>query len=355
MYYNTILFTHDDLDGAGCRIVFEIAHKHLTKGEEYTVINCSNGNINDKVLAAIDEGHIGPDTIICFADISPSAEVACLLIDKYGADHIYVWDHHPTALYIVTLLPNATVKSENDMGIMESGTSLMFQYYNSIAFSNPMDPRSKYFHEGNLSLFSKFVDAVRSYDTYEWKKTNNISAKKLNMYMYMLGMDYFCNKYIEEITSGTATDIIIGSDDVKVILETKLQNEKNIINAITPEDIYTLNINGFTIAFTFPIFGANVSEFGNTFLAKYPQYDFFASISFGNKESTLQFRSCKDDLNLGLYIAAPLGGGGHPKAAGCPVPENITTSIMDMVVNFLSNIESKSDIMNKLPSLELEK
>ena len=195
-------------------------------------------------------------------------------------------------------------------------------------------------------MFSKFVDSVRSYDTYEWKKTNNIEAKKLNMYLYMLGMDYFCNRYINEITTGSSTDVIVGSEDVKVILETKLQNEKKIINSITPDDIYTLNINGYMIAFSFPVFGANVSELGNTFLSNYPEYDFFACMSLGNKESQFQFRSCSNDLDLGVYVAAPLNGGGHPKAAGCPVPETMIDNIMNMIIDHLSSIESKDSVLN---------
>ena len=47
-----ILFTHNDLDGAGCITIFELAHHHLVEPQEWRSIICSNDNIDEKVLTS---------------------------------------------------------------------------------------------------------------------------------------------------------------------------------------------------------------------------------------------------------------------------------------------------------------
>ena len=50
--YKTILFTHNDLDGAGCRIIFELAFAYVPN-DKWEVVICSNNNVNDKVTEHI--------------------------------------------------------------------------------------------------------------------------------------------------------------------------------------------------------------------------------------------------------------------------------------------------------------
>lgn len=338
-YVKVILFTHDDLDGGGCRVIFSLAHSHLDNSE-WMIINCSNNSVNDDVKKAIEEGIIGEDTIVCFADICASKEVIQMLVQKCGSDKIFVWDHHLTNLFITQEIPNAVVIAENELGVKESGTSLLYKHFSELAYNDESDPRGKFFrNEGNQKLLSLFVDTVRSYDTYEWKQTNNIDAIKLNKFFWFIGMDLFCNRYIDALKKNDNTeDIILADGDLKYIINSKIELEKKIIDSITPADVFTFNVRGYKVAFSFPIFGASASELGNQFLTRYaPEYDIFVSMSITNDRGTFQFRTIRPDLNLGKDIAIPLGGGGHPKAAGAPVPEFIVTEIIDMVINHLNS------------------
>lgn len=330
----TILFTHNDMDGAGCRIIFSLAHCHM-KPDEWTVINCSNESLDVDVIN--NANLLGPDTEICFGDICPSKEILNILIDKHGVEHIHVWDHHKTNSWICQEVPNAHVVPENELGQMECGTSLMYKYYCNLAYDNPNDPRGKYFKDfGNQELLPVVVDKIRLWDTYEWKKVNDIVARKLNIFFKFIGMEIFCDRYIKELIDGDKTDPILADGDLRFVIDQKIETENQVIDSITPDDMFTLDIRGHKTAFTFPVYGCDVSEFGNRFLEKFPEYDMFAYMGISNQKGFFSFRTTKEDFDTGKEIAVPIGGGGHPKASGAPIPEDIVFNIVNMAFDHLN-------------------
>ena len=64
---------------------------------------------------------------------------------------------------------------------------------------------------------------------------------------------------------------------------------------------------------------------------KHPEYDFMVSFDLSNY-GTFQFRTIKNDINLGGSIAAPLGGGGHPKAAGASLNQESKQLLIDLSI-----------------------
>jgi oligoribonuclease NrnB/cAMP/cGMP phosphodiesterase (DHH superfamily) len=190
--------------------------------------------------------------------------------------------------------------------------------------------------------FGIIVDLIRSYDTYEWKQTNNIAAKKLFQLYILLEMDLFCDKYEKAIIENTKIDNTIPdyylacSDDVKFIINRKIEKEKNIISLVSPDDMYKFEVKGKKCLLIFPIIGANISEIGNQFLANHPEYDIIFQASFYNDSQTIEMRSVKEGFNLGTEIAAPIGGGGHPKAAGCRIKETIVDQLISNLIDFLN-------------------
>ena len=56
-----------------------------------------------------------------------------------------------------------------------------------------------------------------------------------------------------------------------------------------------------------------INDLSHYIMDRNPQLDFVAII---NPDGRVSLRTDRDDLNLGMEIAKPLGGGGHPQAAG---------------------------------------
>lgn len=356
-----ILFDHDDLDAAGCRIVFQTAHWYMKEGKDYIVVHCSNVSVDAIVTETLNKNDINKDTVIYFSDICASREVMEMVASRFN--HVEVFDHHRTNFFVQWVIPNAVIVPENTMGVMESGTSLLFKHFCEIASNDPYDPRSLYFLDknslmkaiGNASkgisvdmmdrssdkidtfrLFSDLVDNIRSYDTYEWKEKDNITAKKLQTLFFLLGMDRFCARYINRIKNedNTSNYDIIDSTDMEFI-DAKLEAEKRVIDSIGVDDVYDVSVKGLRAAFILSSAGANISELSHQFLSKHPEFDMFIGFSF-YRGGEYSFRCIRDDLDTGADIAAPIGGGGHPKASGAPIPEEVRNNIISILI---SNID----------------
>lgn len=342
----TILFTHDDLDGAGCRIVYELAHIKMEKGVNFDVINCSNNNIDEKVSEAINKPqYICDETEICFADIICSKEMLESLVKKFS--DIKIWDHHATNFPAQQVLPSAVIEPFNDQGVpYDSGTSLIYRYYSDIAFSKTGDAQycSPAFTSSKRDghVLSKLVDTIRSYDIYEWKSTNNMDAKMLQTLFFMLGMEYFCKRYITRITENIIpSENLFNPYDLEFI-DAKLQAEQRTIDFITKESIIECNIRGYNAAFLIYPVGANISEVASQFLERYPEYDLFASFTLA-RGGEFSFRTRREDLDVGAVFAKPIGGGGHPKASGAPVQPWIKEGLFNELLENLNGYYPKEE------------
>lgn len=314
------LITHDDLDGAGCRILFQIAHERLEKGKDYDVINSHNNTVDDDTITFINSGVFNKrEDILYYADICPSPEVLQMLCSN-GYD-VRIFDHHNTNVYAVEIVgDNASIIPEYD-GKLESGTSLLWKYYRT---------NKPYM---NSDIVDMFQDTVRSYDTWEWKTTNNIVAKQLQTLLYLLGMDRFCTYYTKFLTMSYDHHLI--SDTHMMFIEARLEQEQRAIDDfITCGDYHELNVSGYKCAFVLGSRGANVSEMCNQWLLQHPEIDIMGVyLPFDN---TISFRTVRDDINLGEEVCKPLGGGGHPKAAGAPLSEENISRIVNLFNEILN-------------------
>lgn len=330
-----VLFTHDDLDGAGCRILYEIAHNEsgYVKGKDYTVVNCSNNNVNDKVKEAIDDKVVDEDTDVSFGDISPSLEILEELM-KVTKEKVHIWDHHRTNFPCTSVVPWAVIIPENELGKMECGTSLMYQYFCMAELRNVYYDKSVFI---TSKLISLFVDTVRSYDTFEFKETGNMLAKRLQTLFFMLGMETFCSKFVSRLTDGSEMMISSSEDE---FIDAKLEAEKRVIDSITIKDIMDVNVRGYRTAFLMFPAGANISDLAYKFLQNHPEFEMFASFSLSNG-GEFSFRTQKEDLDVGAVIASPIGGGGHPKASGAPVQQYIKDMLFNELVANMNGIYDK--------------
>lgn len=336
----TILFDHDDLDAAGCRILFTIAHHHMKYGKDYIIVNCSNTLVDESVNETINRDDVDENTIIYITDICPSREVLEHVAEKFKT--VKIFDHHRTNFFATWVVPDAVIVPENNLGVLESGTSLLFKHFVQVANNDPLDPRATYFlesttpdeHTANFKFISNLTEHIRSYDTYDWKNTNNITAKKLQTLFFMLGMERFCKRYVNKIIEtnipDSETDNMIEVNDSDFI-DARMENEQRVIDSIGPDDVYDVSIKGLKAAFILSSAGANISELSSQFLTKYPEYDMFIGFSF-IRGGEYSFRCKRDDIDTGGYIAEPIGGGGHPKASGAPLPEEVRNEIISILM-----------------------
>lgn len=322
-----ILFTHDDLDGAGCRVIFEV-YANTAQLKEWQVVICSNNNVDQKVNDTISEAVVSHTTTLIFADICCSKDLLTWLNNKF--DNVIVYDHHLTNMYAKDVIGDkAHIISVNDKGKMESGTSILYKFSIRECFSEVND-LDIYDCDTEMMLMDEFVDTVRSYDTYEWKSTGNKNAKALQTLFGLLGMNNFCNTFITRIKNACDFSNLISDDEYRFI-NAKLDNEQAIIDKFTEDDIIPVKVKGYNTALCLKSVFANISELAYQFLTKYPKYDIFVCASL-KEGGVFEIRTIRDDIDTGKKIAAPIGGGGHPKASGAPIKKAVINAFKDILL-----------------------
>ncbi len=327
----TMGFFHDDLDGAGVTLLYRLAHMDEEFGKDYAFVNVGNNEVDQAINDAIGAGVVGPDTKVLFADISPRREVLEYL-QKCGYD-IMIVDHHRTNFFATQIYPDAIIVPQNELGVLQSGTSLLYQWYSQRNMEPDvhltfLDPEVV-----NQRLLAQWVDCVRAYDIYEWKEKGDMVPKYMQTLFFLLGMDRYIDKYIKKLTN-LDDDKLIDDTDMEFI-QARLENEQAIIESFTPDDVYQFLVRGKKAAFIMDRRGANISELANQFLTKYPEFDIMVGFSLV-RNGEFSFRTVRDDIDLGADFANPIGGGGHPKAAGAPLSDHMLDRFINHLIDELN-------------------
>lgn len=329
-----VLFTHNDLDGYGCGLVFHISHLFMNK-DEYSVFHCPNNKIDDIVMDTIPL--LDSSTKITFADICCSENLLKEIHDNGFSIHIF--DHHLTNSYAIDIIGNdAIIVSVDENGKSQCGTSLLFNHYMQMLQNHPDNRHSICMSKTNIVLFSKFVDTVRSYDTWEWKSTNNIDAKYLNTLLYLMDPNIFVDKYVEIINNEILDDFNsnLFTDNDMVFIKSKINMEQKIIDEFSPDKVIAIDVRGYKCALILGHVGVNIGDLAYQFLNKYQEFDMVCQFIVNNNGLSFSFRCTKDDMDLGKDISAPIGGGGHPKAAGAPIDSSIKNEIVNILRDYLN-------------------
>ena len=140
-------------------LVFDDFEYHLLEPSEVDeyMLECFNNNKFDKY----DYIFV---TDLCFTD-----KIASMIDNMDLKNKIHVLDHHYSRLDLNKYDFIDVIDEYN--GKKESGTSL---YYKYLLDNYPNDILSK-------NSVSRLVDLVRSGDTWEWKKTNNLDAINISI------------------------------------------------------------------------------------------------------------------------------------------------------------------------------
>lgn len=292
-----------DIDGMGSVILSKLVYKMdiLLLSTEEIRNNLNNLLIENKYKE------------IYMCDLSIPDDMADIINGKLPIKH---FDHHPTNTY-VSKYEWSTVIPEID-GFKPCGTSLFYDYL----VNNTDD---KIIHSEKAK---QFVEAVRSYDTWDFVNTNNLLGKYLTMIFSMYGpikfIDTFYNRLIDDNINFELNDL------EKSLIEIKKEEMESYIKECDKNLIKTkfLDFNvGITISELFR------SELGNRLSEKYKdELDFILIVDFHRESYSTR---TVNDVDLG-EICKSLGGGGHKKAAGFPMNKENNDLILGIIKDNLN-------------------
>jgi uncharacterized protein len=314
------LFTHTDLDGVGCAIVF----RSLFPDSEGHIIDVSYYNydkIDSKVQNFVNSKASKDYDYIFITDISVNEETAVILEDVHNSlqgPFVQLLDHHDTAKSL-NEYDWAYVDSQlwGVPGHKSSGTSLVIDFFER--------QRPGFQREISHGL-AHFAETVRKYDTWEWTTHyNEILPKELNDYLYMVGREEFAQLMLATIPSNEKDKEVYFDVKARALLDQKQKEIKAYIEKKDKQiDIRETKHGLMGLVFA----EQHVSELGNELCKKHEDLAFVTIVDVGERK--VSFRTIRDDIHLG-EMAKELGGGGHPKAAGAEFSE-------DKVIAFLGNL-----------------
>ena len=332
-----ILFTHNDLDGAGCITIFELAHHHLVEPQEWRSIICSNDNIDEKVLTSWKKKYFNEDTVIYFADIVPSRGILESLVAS--GYKVKVFDHHKTNEWISEVLYDQKIVVKNSKGQEESGTSLIYKYFLQLSIDEPYNEcgfnfSPKYNTIERLQILADYVNAIRSYDTFEFKKTNNLKAKKMSILFGLLGESSLARKFTNRVLGKDGETKLFSPCEHEFIMA-RMKNDALRMQNFDTGSLKFMEVNGFKCAIKFiGGDGVSFSELAYDYLLSHPEIDIFIGLNLA--AGTYSFRSYKPNIDVSEFAEKYLNGGGHVRASGATIDNKVKD---EMAKNLILTID----------------
>ena len=310
--YRNVLFTHNDLDGIGCRVLFELSDFY---DPATTIIKHSTyKSLKWDIVDVLNDGHVAPHlTTFWFTDICPDQEMIKYLVNG-SKFPVRLFDHHVTAKEVAEMIPGAVVQDGLVDGHLQSGTSLLHRYL--------IDANAYKSYSAMNGTLEQFVEQIRCYDTYEWKAENIVEPKMLNMLLYSTSQEAFIEEMKRRIRedSGTLTGL-------EWFLQGKMAKEASICAEFERFDL--IQVGPYTGAYIDNPMNCNISELAHSIQLRHPEIDLIVGFSF-SQGGKLEIRTIKDNVDVS-EVAKKLGGGGHVKASGVVLPGSVRESIRDCV------------------------
>lgn len=311
----TLLLTHDDLDGVSCGIVLASAKGIWLAETNYLDYD----TIDQSIRSVIETGYHKEFDRIFMTDISfKKDEELIKLIEENIKDKFVLLDHHKTAEWLNDY-EWANVQTELN-GKLTCGTELVFQYMED---TNRLDMCYRV-----KCLFTEFVEMVRLYDTFDFKRVladkpedlttvdeeaaekynMAIGAERLNTYLHFVGVFNFDSEIIDNIY---CQDMLITPPMEGIINCLNTQKEKYIEEKTTEYEYTNDLFEGYCVALVYA--EKHASEIGYKINTTDDNMDFVAIVD--PSKNTISLRSRDGGVDVGA-VAKKYGGGGHKNAAG---------------------------------------
>lgn len=303
----TLLISHKaDPDGLSPVIFLKLIRENL----EVILLNAND--INPKVLEIVkNKSYLQYDEIF-ITDLTLDKK-SCEAIMKTGrAEIFHTFDHHAFNL-IANEYPFGTAISTNADGVNECATSLIYKYL-----------KKEYPETFNNEAMEHYTELIRQSDTWDWAKNNNFEAKKLNDLHEILGRESYIEYFVEFFKEN---DTFFFTPEQLYLLEIEEQRINRYLEE-SEKTMFQATLCGKKCGIVFA--EHNRSLLGNYLAQKYSNIIDFVVII--NMQQGISFRTNKDDVNV-ADIAAIYGGGGHIKASGCPMDNNLKKEIIKSIFN----------------------
>lgn len=309
------LFTHTDLDGVSCGVVLN----YLNPTADIKILFCDYDNINDEVERFLSSKSYKIYDRVFITDISVNNKVAALIdnVSKNSSTIFTLLDHHVTADWL-NKYSWAKVQTNYSDGTGTCGTSLLYDYFDSMC-------------DINEPCLGQFVTYVRLWDTWEWTKDKSKfrMSEYLSLLLNTMCKAEFIDTIIWTLEHNCEDGQFLLSDESLNIVHKEIEHRNaHVQNALNTAQIIDDYARGVTFACVFS--DDYESEIGNQLCIQNPGIMYAVIINL--KSKTISFRTTSDSFNVAVELAIPLGGGGHPKSAGCP----ITKSDKDIMRFFLN-------------------
>lgn len=304
---NVLNWTHNDLDGISCSVLVK---KLFTKVD--TEI-CTYSDINirmEEFLNKYAEDKVIPNyDLILITDIYVSDIIADRLnqfSDETGIQ-LLMLDHHSDT----NLNPYPWAIVYTSLGDVKTcGATMIYDYFIKA---------NELFLETEEDDIAEFVELVRLYDTWEWSPINKWEAKRLSDFLYVIGVDAFTERFV----NNTVIDF---STSEEAIMATEMDRISRYINEKETQ-MMTIEIGGYKAGVVFA--EQNQSILGNELCIRHPEIDLAAIIDVSHKK--VSFRTIKDNIHLGIFAKRYANGGGHPKAAGFELDDNVSLQFFNLI------------------------
>lgn len=279
-----LLISHlADIDGVSpvilmklCKLDFDYELKDINELEEY--------------LSELLDTDLSIYNNIYITDLTVPESIYERINNSEYKNKFKVFDHHKTHMY-------ACDYDYVTIDINECGTTLFYKYL-----------KTKYKFKKSVD---EYTDHVKNLDIWLWVSKDDIVAKQLGDLFDIFGID----RYINEMVKKLKYNRFKLSKLEKTILEIEQDKIDRYISK-KEENMVILNYENYKAGLVFC--EKYKSEMGNRLSVNYPELDFIIMI---NLSGGISFRTDKDiDLS---EIAVKLNGGGHKKACGAPIPNEL--------------------------------
>ena len=302
----TLLLTHKaDIDGLSPLVFLKI----LRKDVDVILLNASE--INQKLQEILNNKSYEQYDEIYVTDLTLNKQTCEMIMKTNTPEKFHTFDHHACDL-IANTYPFGTSISTNDEGVNECATSLFYKYL-----------KNTYPEIFDKEIFEKYSEIVRLNDTWDWAKTNDTYATKLNTLHAIYGRDNYVENYVKFLSEN---DKFFYTDKEEFLLKIEDDRVKRYLEE-TEKTMFHATLCGKRCGIVFA--EQNRSLLGNYLAEKYSYLIDYVVII--NMQQGISFRCVKDDINL-YEIASIYGGGGHAKASGAPMDNNLKREVIKFIL-----------------------
>ena len=293
------LFTHrDDPDGLGSVVLTKL----ITEDVDFTL--CKDVHELDRFLEDfINSKEFQNYSQIFVTDLCPSDSVLQRIDqDSSLSSKFQVFDHHQTSIDGMTKkysFVTAYVKKDN---IPCCGTSL---YYDYLVQRTKEELLKK-------KIVMQFVEKTRLHDTWEWKRLNDKSSFYLQTLFQFLGSYGYYYHFLRKLQSEESMKYT--EEEQKWIKLQEFENARQIKEFATR--IFVDSYQNHSVGMVFGSYAVR-NDLAEYLKQERPDLDIL--MLFAIDHQSVSFRSLKENVEVRSLAEKYPGGGGHEKAASCPL------------------------------------